>query len=107
MSLTQGHIILYISLVNKHETKVNEYNELLKTIGESKAQLHEAQQRVADMEETVSDIQGVNVVIKETLKVQEKMIENLREDLGTQEDMEVVEISIENDGGNSCKNMII
>ena len=44
----------------------------------------------------MSDIQGVNVVINKTLKVQEKMIENLREDLGTQEDMEVVEISIEN-----------
>ena len=54
------------------------------------------------MEETVSDIQGVNVVINETLKVQEKTIENLREDLCTQEDMEVVEISIENNAGNSC-----
>ena len=54
------------------------------------------------MEEAVSDIQGVNVVINETLKVQEKMIENLRKDLGTQEDMKVVEISTENNAGNSC-----
>ena len=54
------------------------------------AQLYGAQQRVADMEETVSDIQGVNVVINKTLKVQEKMIENLREDLGTQEDMKLL-----------------
>ena len=77
MSFTQGHIILYISLFNKHETKVSEYNELLKTVGEAKAHLYEAQQRVADMEETVSDIQGVNVVINKTLTVQEKIIENL------------------------------
>ena len=90
MSLTQGHIVLYISLINKHQTKVSEYNELLKTVEEANAQLYEAQQRVADMEETVSDTQGVNVVINETLRVQEKMIENLREDLGTQEDMELL-----------------
>ena len=90
MSLTQGHLILYISLLNKHETKVSEYNELLKTVGEAKAQLYEAQQRVADMEEILSDVQGVNVVINEAPKVQEEIIENFREDLGTQEDMELL-----------------
>ena len=62
------------------------------SLGETKAQLYEAQQGVVDMEETVSDIQGVNMVINETLKVQEKMIENLREDLSNQEDIEVTEI---------------
>ena len=79
--------------MNKDKTIVSEYNKLLKTVGEAqKAQLYEAQQRVADMEEIVSDVQGVNVVINEAPKVQEEIIENFREDLGTQEDMEVFEI---------------
>ena len=55
----------------------------------AKAQLYEAQQKVIDMEETVSDIQGVNVVIN--LKVQEKIIQNLREDFYIQEVIEVTE----------------
>ena len=77
-------------------------NQLCKNHGETQSQLYEAQLRVTEIEETVSDIQGVNVVINETIKVQEQIIQNLQEDLGIQEDTKVVEIALEHNTENTC-----
>ena len=71
----------YDKVKEKYENKIKEYNNLWKTHIEINSQLYEVQGQVTDLEETVSDITGVNVVIAESLKVQQGQIQHLQEEL--------------------------
>ena len=59
-----------------------------KELGEMRANLYEVQGQVTELEETISEITGENLVKSETIKVQANMIVKLQVDLGIQEEEE-------------------
>ena len=67
----------YEKVKEKYENKIKEYNDLWKLHIETKSQLYEVQGQVTELEDTVSDITGVNVVITDSLKVQQVQIKHL------------------------------